>query len=121
MIAGIVVNAEAMRTAAQQGFATATDLADYLVKKGLAFRDAHEAAARAVRDSPRNRDSSSSGCRSAELRRFSEKVGSDVYRVLTLEGSVAGRSHIGGTAPSRVRAAVRRARAELYASGGAPA
>jgi argininosuccinate lyase len=112
MIAGIAVNAEAMRTAAQQGFATATDLADYLVKKGLAFRDAHEAVARAVRfaeESGRELER----LPLSDLRRFSEKVESDVYRVLTLEGSVAGRSHIGGTAPSRVRAAVRRARAAL--------
>ena len=112
MIAGIVVNAPAMRAAAQQGFATATDFADYLVKKGLAFRDAHEAAARAVRFAEQ------SGCALEELplaalRRFSAKVGNDVYRVLTLEGSVASRSHVGGTAPSRVRAAVKRARATL--------
>ncbi|HVQ60975.1 MAG TPA: argininosuccinate lyase [Burkholderiales bacterium] len=112
MIAGIVVNAPAMRAAAQRGFATATDFADYLVKKGLAFRDAHEAAARAVRFAEQ------SGCALEELplaglRRFSAKVGNDVYRVLTLEGSVASRSHVGGTAPSRVRAAVKRARATL--------
>jgi argininosuccinate lyase len=112
MIAGIVVNAPAMRAAAQRGFATATDFADYLVKKGLAFRDAHEAAARAVRFAEQ------SGCALEELplaalRRFSAKAGNDVYRVLTLEGSVASRSHVGGTAPSRVRAAVKRARATL--------
>jgi argininosuccinate lyase len=112
MMAGIVVNAQAMRAATQQGFATATDFADYLVKKGLAFRDAHEAAARAVRFA----DESGRALEQlplAELRRFSAKVGSDVYRVLTLEGSLASRSHVGGTAPSRVRAAVRRARATL--------
>jgi argininosuccinate lyase len=112
MIAGIVVNAEAMRTAAQQGFATATDLAEYLVKKGLAFRDAHEAVARAVRFAEET-GRTLEQLPLTDLRRFSSKVGSDVYRVLTLEGSVAARSHIGGTAPSRVRAAIRRARAAL--------
>jgi argininosuccinate lyase len=112
MIAGIVVNAPVMRAAAQQGFATATDLADYLVKKGLAFRDAHEVAARAVRFAEES-GRALEQLLLAELRRFSPKVGSDVYRVLTLEGSVASRSHIGGTAPSRVRAAIKRARAAL--------
>src|SRR5262245_47449879 len=96
LIGGIVPDAQAMRAAAQEGFATATDLADYLVRKGVAFRDAHEAAARAVRfaeDSGRTLERLSL----ADLRRFSGKVGSDVYRVLTLDGSVASRSHVGGT------------------------
>jgi len=112
LIAGIVVNAGAMRAAAREGFATATDFADYLVRKGIAFRDAHEATARAVRfaeESGRTLEQ----LPLAELRRFSTKVGSDVYRVLSLEGSVASRSHVGGTAPSRVRAAIKRARAML--------
>jgi argininosuccinate lyase len=112
MIPGIVVNAAAMRSAAQEGFATATDFADYLVKKGLAFRDAHEAAARAVRHAEES-GRTLERLPLAELRRFSSKVDRDVYRVLTLEGSVAGRSHVGGTAPARVRAAIRRARASL--------
>jgi len=112
LIAGIGVNAAAMRKAAEEGFSTATDLADYLVRKGLAFRDAHEAAARAVRFA----ESSRKGLEQltlAELRRFSPGIGKDVYRVLTLEGSVASRSHIGGTAPAQVRAAIRRARKTL--------
>jgi len=112
LVTGMVVNAPAMRAAAQEGFATATDFADYLVRKGLAFRDAHEAAARAVRFAEAS-GQALEGLPLAELRRFSEKVGSDVYRVLTLEGSIASRSHIGGTAPARVRAAIRRARAAL--------
>ena len=112
LIAGIVVNAHAMRAAAQEGFATATDFADYLVKKGLAFRDAHESAARAVRFAEKS-GRALEQLPLAELRRFSPKVGSDVYRVLTLEGSVASRSHFGGTAPARVRAAIKRARAAL--------
>jgi argininosuccinate lyase len=112
LIAGLRVNAAAMRAAAEEGFATATDLADYLVRKGLAFRDAHEAAARAVRFA----EESGRGLQQLtleELRRFSVKVGSDVQRALTLEGSVASRSHIGGTAPARVRAAITRARKTL--------
>ena len=109
LVAGIRVNAGAMRKAAEEGFSTATDLADYLVRKGLAFRDAHEAAARAVRFA----EGSQRGLEKltlAELRRFAPGIGKDVYRVLTLEGSVASRSHIGGTAPAQVRAAIRRAR-----------
>jgi len=112
LIAGMGVNAPAMRAAAQEGFATATDLADYLVKKGLAFRDAHEAAARAVRFAEES-GRALEQLPIADLRRFSAKVGSDVYRVLTLEGSVASRSHVGGTAPSRVRTAIKRAHAAL--------
>lgn len=112
LIAGIVVNAAAMRAAAQEGFATATDFADYLVRKGLAFRDAHEAVARAVRFAEESGQALEQ-LPLAELRRFSSKVGSDVYRVLTLEGSVASRSHLGGTAPAQVRAAIKRARATL--------
>jgi argininosuccinate lyase len=114
LIAGIQVNAAAMHAAAKEGFATATDLADYLVRKGLAFRDAHEAVARAVRFA----EKSGLGLEQlplAEMRRFSSKVEKDVYRVLTLEGSVASRSHIGGTAPAQVRAAIRRARKSLRA------
>jgi len=112
LIAGIAVNVPAMRAAAQEGFATATDLADYLVKKGLAFRDAHEAVAKAVRFAEKS-GRTLEQLPLAELRAFSAKVGSDVYRVLSLEGSVASRSHVGGTAPSRVRAAIKRARAAL--------
>ena len=112
LIAGIRVNAAAMRKAAEEGFSTATDLADYLVRKGLAFRDAHEAAARAVRFAEGSRRGLEQ-LTLAELRRFSPGIGKDVYRVLTLEGSVASRSHIGGTAPAQVRAAIRRARKTL--------
>ena len=109
MVAGIEVDAAAMRAAALQGHATATDLADYLVKKGLPFRDAHEAVARAVRAADAR------GCDLAqlslqELRAFAPQAGDDVFRVLTLEGSLAARDHLGGTAPKRVRAAIRRAR-----------
>jgi argininosuccinate lyase len=112
LIAGIVANAPAMRAAAQEGFATATDFADYLVRKGLAFRDAHEAAARAVRFAEES-GRALEQLPLADLRRFSSKAESDVYRVLTLEGSVASRAHFGGTAPAQVRAAIKRARAKL--------
>jgi argininosuccinate lyase len=112
LVGGIDVNAAAMRNAASEGFATATDFADYLVKKGLPFRDAHEAAARAVRFAEKSgRDLPELDL--TELRGFSTKVAKDVYRVLTLDGSVASRSHVGGTAPARVRAAIRKARKSL--------
>jgi len=112
MAGGITVKPEAMRLAALQGYATATDLADYLVKKGLPFRDAHEAVAHAVRACDQR------GCDLAELsvdelRQFSELIGPDVHAVLTLEGSVAARNHVGGTAPEQVRLAIRRVRKQL--------
>ncbi len=112
MAAGITVKPQAMREAALQGYATATDLADYLVKKGLPFRDAHEAVAHAVRACEQR------GCDLAELsteelRQFSELIGPDVHQVLTLEGSVAARNHVGGTAPEQVRLAIQRVRSLL--------
>src|SRR5690606_33203072 len=102
MVSGIRVKPEAMRAAALQGFATATDLADYLVKKGLPFRDAHETVALAVRTCEEK------GCDLAdltleELQAFHNAIETDVFGVLTLEGSVAARKHIGGTAPERVK------------------
>jgi argininosuccinate lyase len=112
MIAGITVRPEAMRNAALQGFATATDLADYLVKKGVPFRDAHETVAVAVRFAEQKGcDLSAVGL--AELQQFSTHIGEDVYRVLSLEGSLASRNHIGGTAPQQVEAAIGRARSSL--------
>ena len=112
MVAGIEVDADAMRAAALEGHATATDLADYLVKKGLPFRDAHEAVARAVRAADA-RGCDLAGLGLAELRRFSPLIGAEVFKVLTLEGSLASRDHVGGTAPRRVRAAVKQARKRL--------
>jgi argininosuccinate lyase len=114
MLRGITVDQAAMRLAAAEGFATATDLADYLVKKGLPFRDAHEAVARAVRHAEaRNCDLADLSL--ADLQAFSALVGDDVFEVLTLEGSLASRNHIGGTAPQQVRQAIMRARAYLAA------
>ena len=109
---GIEADAARMRAAASEGFATATDLADYLVRKGVPFRDAHEVVAQAVRHAEsEHRDLSELPL--ASLQRFSSLIGEDVYAVLTLEGSVASRAHPGGTAPEQVRAAIRAARASL--------
>jgi argininosuccinate lyase len=112
MVPGIKVNRDAMRLAASRGFATATDLADYLVKKGLPFRDAHEAVAKAVRHCE------TKGCDLSdlpldELKSLCPLVEQDVFEVLTLEGSLRSRDHIGGTAPKRVRDAIIRARSRL--------
>jgi argininosuccinate lyase len=103
---------ERMRAAAREGFATATDLAEYLVRKGVSFRDAHEAVARAVRYAEKKR-CDLADLPLAELKRFSPRVADDVFALLTPEGSVASRDHPGGTAPAQVRAAIRAARAEL--------
>lgn len=112
MLRGIAVDKAAMRQAAAEGFATATDLADYLVKKGLPFRDAHEAVARAVRAAV-DKGCDISDLSLAELQAFSPLVGEDVFEVLTLEGSLASRNHIGGTAPEQVKRAIERARQSL--------
>jgi len=117
LVPGIVVRAERMRAAAAEGFATATDLADYLVKKGLPFREAHEAVAQAVRAAEKQ------GCDLADLsldalRDYSALIDADVFSVLTLEGSLAARNHIGGTAPTQVRAAVTRAREKISRATG---
>jgi argininosuccinate lyase len=109
---GIRVDAARMREAAREGHATATDLADYLVRKGVAFRDAHEAVARAVRHAEA-KGADLAELPLAELQAFAPATGADVYTVLTLEGSVASRDHPGGTAPAQVRAAIAAARAAL--------
>jgi argininosuccinate lyase len=111
---GITVDAARMRDAAREGYATATDLADYLVRKGLPFRDAHEAVARAVRHAEA-RGVDLADLPLAELRQFAPAAGDDVFATLTLEGSVASRDHPGGTAPAQVRAAIAAARAALAA------
>jgi argininosuccinate lyase len=103
-----------MYTSAKRGFATATDLADYLVRKGMAFRDAHEIVGLAVRlGLESNRDLSEIAL--PELQQFSALITADVYDFLTLEGSVASRNHIGGTAPARVKAAIQTARQNMSA------
>ena len=112
MLRGIDVDKAAMRQAAAEGFATATDLADYLVKKGMPFRDAHEVVARAVRHAV-GRNCDLADLPLTDLQQFSAQIGEDVYAVLTLEGSLASRDHVGGTAPAQVRSAIRQARALL--------
>jgi len=112
MAPGIRVKPEAMAAALRQGYATATDLADYLVKKGLPFRDAHEAVARAVR-AAETKACDLVDLSLAELQAFSPLVGADVFGVLTVAGSLAARDHPGGTAPNQVKAAIARLRATL--------
>jgi argininosuccinate lyase len=112
LASGIRVKPEAMAAALKQGYATATDLADYLVKKGLPFRDAHEAVARAVR-AAETRGCDLADLSLAELQGFSALIGPDAFAVLTVAGSLAARDHIGGTAPYQVRAAIARTHARL--------
>jgi len=112
LVAGLEPAPAAMRAALLEGHATATDLADYLVRKGMAFRDAHELVARAVREAERT-GVDLAALPLSQLRRFSEKISADIKRVLTPEGSVAARSHRGGTAPAEVRRAAARARKRL--------
>lgn len=112
MVPAIRAKRDNMYQSAKRGFATATDLADYLVRKGVPFRDAHEVVGQAVRlgvDSQRDLAELSL----QELQSFSTAIEEDVFEILTLEGSVAARNHLGGTAPEQVRAAVQRARERL--------
>jgi argininosuccinate lyase len=109
MVPALRAKRENMRQSTRRGFATATDLADYLVRKGLPFRDAHEVVGRAVRlGIESGRDLAEMAL--TELQAFSPAIEADVFQVLSLEGSVAARNHWGGTAPEQVRAAVTRAR-----------
>ncbi|WP_347329931.1 argininosuccinate lyase [Marinimicrobium locisalis] len=112
MIPAIESRKENMYEAARRGFSTATDLADYLVRKGTPFRDAHEVVGKSVAYGiETGKDLSEMTLE--ELKQFSDTIEQDVFDVLTLEGSVAARNHTGGTAPEQVRAAVKRARAML--------
>ena len=112
MMGGITVNAVAMEAAARRGYATATDLADYLVKKGLAFRDAHEVVAHAVKTA-QSLGVDLSELPLATLQTFNPAVEADVFEVLSLKGSLAARNTQGGTAPERVRAEIARHLARL--------
>ena len=112
MMPAVAVKRATTATAATQGFSTATDLADYLVRKGIAFRDAHEIVGRAVRygvDTGKDLAAMSL----EELQAFSVLIGDDVFEVLTLEGSMAARNHLGGTAPAQVGDAITAARKRL--------
>ncbi len=111
---GIEVRPDPMRAAAQQGYATATDLADYLVKKGLPFRDAHEVVAHAVKSAQ------SQGCDLSELslqalQAFHPAIELDVFECLSLQGSLQARNTLGGTAPAQVRSQLQRHRERLGA------
>ncbi|MFZ5556305.1 MAG: argininosuccinate lyase [Pseudomonadota bacterium] len=112
MLAGLTFNRARAREAAAEGFATATDLADYLVRKGVPFRDAHDVVARAVRHAE-GAGKDLAQLPLSDLQRFSAAIGEDVFQVLTLEGSLASRDHAGGTAPAQVRAAVAAGRRRL--------
>ncbi|MCH9697254.1 MAG: argininosuccinate lyase [Gammaproteobacteria bacterium] len=109
MMPNLKTNRQAMYKAAQQGFSTATDLADYLVVKGVAFRDAHEVVGHAVRIAI-DTDRELAELTIEELQQLSPGIEQDVFKILTVEGSVASRNHLGGTAPEQVRQAVYNAR-----------
>jgi len=114
MIPAIESRKDEMYEAARRGFSTATDLADYLVGKGIAFRDSHEIVGKSVAYGiAENKDLSEMSLE--ELQQFSSEISEDVFDVLTLEGSVAARDHLGGTAPAQVTAAAQRALAKLDA------
>ena len=109
---GITVNSEAMQAAAKKGYATATDLADYLVKKGLPFRDAHEVVAHAVKTAQmQNLDLSELPL--ATLQQFNPRIQADVFECLSLQGSLNARNTLGGTAPDQVRLQIARHHARL--------
>ena len=112
MVGGITVKAEAMERAALKGYATATDLADYMVKKGLPFRDAHEAVAHAVKAAISHAVDLSE-LPLAVLQQFNPKIDKDVYDVLSLRGSLNARNTLGGTAPAQVRLQIARHRSRL--------
>ena len=112
MVPAIICNRDAMYSAAKQGYATATDLADYLVMKGLPFRDAHAVVGKSVAYGiEQGKDLADLSLQ--EIQNFSTLITDDVFDVLTLEGSVNARKHLGGTAPEQVLAAVASARAVL--------
>ncbi|MFY0700563.1 MAG: argininosuccinate lyase [Bermanella sp.] len=112
MMPFVVPKKEVMREAALRGFSTATDLADYLVRKGVAFRDSHEIVGSAVGYGVKTgKDLGEMSLE--ELQQFGDMITNDVFDVLTLEGSVAARDHLGGTAPNQVRAAAKRAAEKL--------
>ncbi|MFV2060822.1 MAG: argininosuccinate lyase [Gammaproteobacteria bacterium] len=108
MMPNIAVNRESMRAAAAQGYSTATDLADYLVRKGMPFRDAHSVVGKSVAYGIKQQKDLSE-LSLEELQKFSNIISDDVFEVLTLEGSIAARNHVGGTAPEQVKAAIQRA------------
>lgn len=116
MLPNIVPNAENMRAATMKGYATATDLADYLVRRGVAFRDAHEVVGKAVALAI-SKQVDLSELALTELQQFSDAITDDVFGFLTLEGSLNARDHIGGTAPNQVKLAIERGHKRLQQLG----
>ena len=116
MAGGITVQPEAMEQAARKGYATATDLADYLVKKGLPFRDAHEVVAHAVKAATAQ-GVDLGELSLAALQQFNAAIGQDVFEALSLRGSLNARNTLGGTAPAQVRAQIARHQARLSSTG----
>lgn len=114
MLTGVQVNQQVMRRSALHGYATATDLADYLTKKGIPFRDAHEIVAKTVQFAEQ-KDCDLSDLALDELQKFSPQIEFDIFAVLTLEGSMQSRKHTGGTAPEQVQAAIQKAKEWLAA------
>lgn len=112
MMPAVSCNKDEMYAAAKQGYATATDLADYLVKKGMPFRDAHEVVGKSVAFGIQEKKDLAE-LTLAELQTFSDLIAEDIFAVLTLEGSIGARDHIGGTAPAQVLAAVATAKADI--------
>lgn len=112
MLPNIIPNVDNMRAATMKGYATATDLADYLVKKGLPFRDAHEVVGKAVGLGV-SKGVDLSELSLDELQSFSPLIECDVFDCLTLEGSLTARNHIGGTAPNQVLSAIKRGRERI--------
>jgi argininosuccinate lyase len=115
MIPAIEPQREQMRLATLKGFATATDLADYLVKKGLPFRDAHDVVGRLV-GVALEQDLDLSQLSLEQFTSMSNLIKKDVFDVLTLEGSLAARNHLGGTAPAQVKLAIEKARSRIRSS-----
>ncbi len=115
MLTGVRVNQEAMRQAAMRGFATATDLADYLTKKGVPFRDAHEIVAKTVQFAEQ-KNCDLSDLELTELQKFSPQIEDNIFAILTLEGAIKSRNHTGGTAPEQVHAAIEKAKKWLSGS-----
>jgi len=113
MVASISVNKQAMLAAAEQGYSTATDLADYLVRKGLAFRDAHHAVAAIVRAARESQTPKLSDMKLEVMQAICAAIEADVYDILTVAGSVAARNHTGGTAPQAVRRATQKMRERI--------
>ena len=110
----LTIKKEAMLAAAEKGYATATDLADYLVQKGIPFRDAHAVVGKTVQFAIQEKRNLSE-LSIAELQQFCDKIDEDIYQYLELVGSVAARDHKGGTAPNQVKQSVKQAREYIAA------